>query len=59
MIAEINILKKSLPNADKILNFKPEIEQQNAKRKVIREEIGNFNKDIIVLEKELDLIRKE
>jgi hypothetical protein len=43
IIADINLLKKSLPSADKILSFKPEIEQLFAKKKTLLEEIKHFN----------------
>ena len=59
VIADINTLKKSLPSADKILSFKPEIEQLIAKKKALFEEIKHFNSEIAVLDKELDLLRRE
>jgi uncharacterized coiled-coil DUF342 family protein len=54
IIADINLLKKSLSSADKILSFKPEIDQLFAKKKTLLEEIKHFNTDIAVIDKELD-----
>jgi len=66
MIAEINMLKKSLPNAEKLLAIKPKIDKLYDEKKVVvkdfvihKTKIGEKEAEIEAVRKELETAREE
>ena len=58
IISDMTFLKKSIPNAEKLLTLKPEIDKLYDRKKAIREELNKFKDDIQVRETEIEGVRK-
>ena len=58
IISDMTFLKKSIPNAEKLLTLKPEIDKLYDRKKAIREELNKFKDDIQVRESEIEGVRK-
>ena len=59
MLADIKKLKDSIPNAERVLDLKPKIDELYAARKVIFEKLNVVKAEIETKESELESVRKE
>lgn len=59
LIADLKLLKASLPSAEKLGEIKPKADALFEKRKALREEINALKEDIEGKEGEIEGVRKE